>query len=291
VRRGAPFAVGTATAVAMLGFVLLFGARMGDPDRLVFSGWQVELVQWALLGLALLVALGAGAWSVLRLRGLQGEGLVLGPPALLFGLLLSGLPLWGAQHATSWAETQTSAYREAERMSQLEIRDLQKHPRVMHARQPAATPELAALLPHALELGRSWYPLRVPAATRALDRTSTDGASSLLQRATKAPTDGWDVQRLLLVTVKRYPDATRAAAAAAVYRRGPEGQLRHLVVEGTGFDTYRTRDQDVDRVFAVLRKGTLVWTLRLSDVASERLSDSEVQQLLGLVAAKAATAQ
>lgn len=286
-RRAVPFGAGLTAASALLGFVLLFADRMADPDRLIFSGWQVTLTQWALLGLALVAGLGSGGWALLRLRRLPGEGLVLGSPAVLAGLLLSGLPVWGAEHATTWAQLQTTEHRQVEREARLELAGLDKHPPVVPSGSPAATPALAALLPGAADLGPAWYPVQDPPAIVTKDRTSVDGARSMLVRSSRTAGHQWDVQRLLAVSVRRYPEDGQAASATAMAMSSREGPWHRSLVRGAAVVSYHYRGAGADRFVAVMRKGPFVWVLRLSaQPQAAPLAPPETQQVLALLVAK-----
>jgi hypothetical protein len=287
VRRVLPFAVSTVLAVALLAFVVLFGLRVLQPlpdDELPFTGWQTWSVQGGLLGLALVTGLLAALRAARRLRRLEGEGLVIGLPALLAGLLLSAVPVWGAGHALSWAELRTDGYRQAVAQAERQSAEMRDHPIVMHSNAAPASSAMDALLPHASELGAGWYAVQRPATSWTADSLSLDGGRTFLVQGAKGPA-GWDNQRFLLVTVRTYRDAATASLQAHALLARPEGAVRQRVIGGLPVTSVEW-DDSLGHMTAVRRQDATVWNLRFTDQhPGERISEAEAQRLLRLVVA------
>jgi hypothetical protein len=287
VRKVLPFAVRTVVAVALLAFVVLFGLRVLHPlpdDELPFTGWQTASVQWGLLALALVTGLLSALRAVRRLRRLDGEGLMIGLPALLAGLLLSAAAVGGADHAVSWAELHTDSYRQAVVQAERQSVELRDHPGVIHTNAAPASPSMDALLPHAAELGAGWYAMQRPATLRTSDSLSVDGGRSLLVQGASGPA-GWDNHWLLSASVRTYQDAGTASRQAHGMLGTAQGPARHQVISGQPVTTAEWGGT-LAGMSAVRRQGATVWNLRLTDQhPGERISEAEVQRLLRLVVA------
>jgi hypothetical protein len=287
VRKVLPFAVRTVLAVASLAFVVLFGLRVLHPlpdDELPFTGWQTASLQWGLLCLAIVTGLLSALRAVRRLRRLEGEGLMIGLPALLAGLLLSAVPVWGASRAVGWAELHTDDYRQAVMQSERQSVELRDHPIVVHSRLPPASPDMDALLPHAAELGAGWYAMQRPATLRTSDSLAVDGGRSLLVQGARGPA-GWDNHWLLTATVGTYRDAATASRQAHGMLGTAQGPARHQLISGQPVTT-AVWGGTLAGVSVVRRQGATVWNLRLTDQhPGERISEAEVQRLLRLVVA------
>ncbi|MDX6265609.1 MAG: hypothetical protein QOD70_349 [Frankiales bacterium] len=287
VRKVLPFAVRTVLAVASLAFVVLFGMRVLHPlpdDELPFTGWQTASVQWGLLGLALVTGLLSALRAVRRLRRLEGEGFMIGLPALLAGLLLSAAAVGGASRAVGWAELHTDANRQAVVQAERQSAALRDHPIVVHSSLPPASPDMDALLPHAAELGAGWYAAQRPASLRTSDGLSVDGGHSLLVQGASGPA-GWDNHWLLTATVRTYRDAGTASRQARGMLGTAQALARHQLISGQQV-TVAEWGGTLAGMSAVRRQGATVWNLRLTDQhAGEPISEAEVQRLLRLVVA------
>ena len=287
VRKVLPFAVRTVLAVALLAFVVLFGLRVLHPlpdDELPFTGWQTASVQWGLLALALVTGLLSALRAVGRLRRLEGEGLMIGLPALLAGLLLSAVPVWGADQAVSWAEQRTVGYRQAAVQAERQSAQMRDHPTVMHSHAAPASRAMEGLLPHAAELGLGWYAMQRPATSWTSDSLSIDGGHSLLVQGARGPA-GWDNHWLLSATVRTYRDARTASRQAHGMLRTAGAPARHQLIGGQPVTTAEWGGT-LAGVSAVRRQGATVWNLRLTDQhPDERISEAEVQRMLRLVVA------
>jgi hypothetical protein len=281
-----------AASVALLTFTVVFGLDVLDPlgnQELGYPGWQVTVTQWS----ALAVAIGAGIALAVsahrRLRRLEGHGLLVGIPALLAGLLLSGLPVAGAGSAVDWAGRQTVSYADTQSALQAQARAAERHPVVTHSRQPPASVALAAMVPHASDLGIDWYPVQVPQVTYAWNQNTVDGAGALLTLSRRDSQGAWQSRRFLVQSLYRY--RTPALASRAAHLIAAPARIRTTTLKGCTFRTQLWNDGQ-DHLIVVLRRGADVWFDRESVMSpGDRITEADRQQLIGVIAARAANAQ
>lgn len=283
------FAVGTTVSAALFGFALRYGLQSVQPglDE-EWPGWQVDAARWSCIGAALLLGLVASVFTFRRLRLLQGEGLVLGGPLLLTGLLLSGALSPVADAAQGWAAHRTEAYHDfvAEQAAYAAENKLHPVPVPMH-NFPAPPAELAALLPTVDELGPGWFVGQRPAIVGAKDGRE---ARTHFQKATRTK-DGWDFDRVLWVRLHEYASAAEAATAMTASEPGPNRgapvvRYAPLRIGGVVFSQHTS---ERGSVFAYARQGARVWNVALSSgQPDEPLSTSERDVVLRAVAARIA---
>jgi hypothetical protein len=285
-----PFAVQAVASVALLAFTVVFGLDVLDPlgtHELAYSGWQVTVTQWSALAVAIGAAIALAVSAHRRLRRLDGDGLLVGIPALLAGLLLSGLPVAGAGSAVAWAGRQTVSYADRQTALQAQAAAADRHPPAAHSRQPAASAVLAAMVPHASDLGIDWYPVQVPQVTYAWNQNAVDGAGALLTLSRRDSQGAWQPRRFLVQSLYRY--RTPALASQAAYLTAASAPIRTTTLNGCTFRTQLWHDGQ-DHLIVVLRRGADVWFDRESVTrARDRITEADRLQLIRVIAARATT--
>lgn len=279
-------------SVALLAFTVVFGLDVLDPlgnQQLGYPGWQVTVTQWSALAVAISAGTVLAVSAQRRLRRLEGDGLLVGIPALLAGLLLSGLPVTAAGSAVDWAGRQTVSYADTQSALQAQARAAERHPAVMHSSQPPASPALAALVLHASDLGLDWYSTQLPEVSYAWNQRTVDGARSILTLTRRDGLGAWQPQRFLLQSLDRY--RTPALASRAAHLISAPAPVRTTTLKGCTFRTQLWNDGQ-DHLIVVLRRGADVWFDRESVMRpGDRITEADRQQLIGVIAARAANAQ
>lgn len=291
-RRAVPFALCTLVSVALLGFALRTAAAAvgADPDDVeVPNGWQVDATLWGLVGLAAVLGVVAAVVARRRARALEGEGVLLGVPLLLGGLLLSGLPSQvlgpALEKAGSYTEEAKAWRAEAARY----LAEEKLHPVPVDFGKAAASPDLAALVPTAAELGPGWYDGQRPAvaAQTVQGRVVT---STMLIRASRAP-HGWDVDRFLRVRVTHFGSPQAAAAwLQGLGRRNPGVRYVQRRVAGLPVEQVGGESLGTGSLAAFTRRGARVWEINLMGHNGDRLADAQKDAVLQAVARHIAAA-
>ncbi len=287
--RALPFAVGALAATALLGFALRTGLAVATGNReadLEYAGWQVDAARWTVIGVALLLGLVASVFAFRRSRRLEGEGVLLGVPLLLGGLLLSGAPAPVLDAVQDWAGHRTDAYRtEVASLAAYRAEErLHPVPVPMH-NFPAPPADLAALLPTLADLGPGWYEGQRPSVVGVRDGR---GANTSFQKATRIP-GGWDFDRLLWVRVHDYasPQEARAKAAFTSAVGADYGTQR----VGTVTFSYRRAETGGQSIIANDVVGSRVWTVMLAGgQPDEPLMQPEIDAVLRAVAGRISAA-
>jgi hypothetical protein len=234
------------------------------------------------------LGLAGSVFAFRRLRRLQGEGLVLGGPLLLLGLLLSGALSPAADAAQSWAGRHTQAYRASVAEQAAYVAEDKLHPVPIPMRNsPPATAELAGLLPTLDDLGAGWFVGQRPAIVGA---TGGHEAKTRFEKATRIQ-GGWSFDRNLWVRLHEYPSPAEAAAAVTALERGPNpgAPVVRYAPARIGAVVFSLHTIEGGSVFGYARRGARVWEVRLSSgQPDEPLTTAERDVVLRAVAARMA---
>jgi hypothetical protein len=156
---------------ASVALIAVFNDRSAEfSDFAVFGGWQVYLVEAALVVAVLGGVLSFGTMTLrfsraMRERSPNGRAVVLA--ALLPGLLIGSLVATPMRAAVSWASDHTAAADAARaQLSRMQL-DSRLAPPLTPSMRPAAPPELAKLMLGPTDLAKGWYATSRPNATTA----------------------------------------------------------------------------------------------------------------------------
>lgn len=286
-RRALLFALGTLTSVALLGFALreclatVTGASEHEPE---WPGWQVDATRWSLLGLALVLGLVGSVLTLRFARALEGEGVLLGVPLLLGGLLLSAAPSQGLDAAVDQAGSFTAGAQAWKVEQQQYVAESRLRPVPVPMRNyPPAPADLSVYIPTAAELGPGWFDGQRPTVVGSRSGRS---ASSMFSQATRIPA-GWSFDRLLLIRVRDYASPDEARTKSYVAPATGQTVTAHRV-GGVTFElrSYPTVSQSVT---ATVLRGARLWTVHLSSgQPNEPLRAGELDQVLRVMAPRIA---
>jgi hypothetical protein len=287
VKRGWPFAAVLAAALGLLGFTVVFGVQVVHPDdahEVLLQGWQVFATQIGLLAAGLVLGTVAALVARRRLRQLEGEGVVFGPPAVLVGVLVAGLCTSGATRAVEHAQLHTS---QADRLRAEDVAQLAvdpRHPPVFHVAKPAATAELTALTVRPWDLGHDWYDAARPHATQRRDASS---ASVMLVRQ-HLTAQGWEADAMVRETVTRAATEEQVAALLAPATAW-SARAGHQRIAGQDVLVATSHDGFGAVVSAWFRRGLLVWEVRVAPMDKPGFSAADVTATLERVVAASTT--
>ena len=212
----------SSSAASVLASVCL--RRLDDySDFAPFGGWQVYLVEAALVVVVLASAFVFGRMTVRLCRELFGRNpharaVLLA--ALLPGLLIGALAESPMRAAVSWASDRTAA---ADAARAKGIRMQQEYrlapPRIAISR-PAATPELAARMLSTADLGKGWYVVMRPGVTVGpipTEAAARGATASVQEMLTAQHWSGasWSVDHFLAESQLVFPSHEAAAGYAA----------------------------------------------------------------------------
>jgi hypothetical protein len=116
-----------------------------------------------------------------------------------------------------------------------------------------------------------------------------DGAGALLTLSRRDSQGAWQSRRFLVQSLYRY--RTPALASRAAHLIAAPARIRTTTLKGCTFRTQLWNDGQ-DHLIVVLRRGADVWFDRESVMSpGDRITEADRQQLIGVIAARAANAQ